>query len=114
MMTPIELVAKSWNRKVMSLEDGIIWKRHVDQLLFKDDSTETVSTWEYPSSVTPSEDQSNLEQSTCFFLWTSMLILVQLSQVLSPRLLTLKVIQQFLVILNEYVIHRTDTINIVF
>ena len=65
MMTPIELVAKSWNRKVMSLEDGIIWKRHVDQLLFKDDSTETVSTWEYPSSVTPSEDQSNLEQSTC-------------------------------------------------
>ena len=37
----------------------------MDQLLFKDDSTEAVSTWEYPSSVTPSEDQSNLEQSTC-------------------------------------------------
>ena len=65
MMTPIELVAKSWNRNVMSLEDGIIWKRHVDQLLFKDDSTEAVSTWEYPSPVNPSEDRSNLEQSTC-------------------------------------------------
>ena len=48
----------------MSLEDGIIWKSHVDQLLFKDHSTEAVSTWEYPSSCTPSEDQSNLQQST--------------------------------------------------
>ena len=28
---------------MVELEDGIIWKRHVDQLLFKDDSTEKQS-----------------------------------------------------------------------
>ena len=37
---------------LVEIEDGIIWKCHVDQLLSKGQSTELDDTWEYPSHIT--------------------------------------------------------------
>ena len=49
---------------LVEIEDGIIWKHHVDQLLSKDQSTELDDTWEYPRHVTFPEPQSQLDQNT--------------------------------------------------
>ena len=37
---------------LVGIEDGIIWKHHVDKLLGKGQSTKLDDTWEYPSHVT--------------------------------------------------------------
>ena len=49
---------------LVEIEDGIIWKCHVDQLLSKGQSTELDDNWEYPSHVTFPEPQSQLDQNT--------------------------------------------------
>ena len=49
---------------LVEIEDGIIWKCHVDQLLTKGQSTEFDDTWEYPSHVTFPEPQSQSDQNT--------------------------------------------------
>ena len=36
---------------LFEIEDRIIWKRHVDQLLSKSQSTELDDTWEYPTQI---------------------------------------------------------------
>ena len=37
---------------LVEIEDGIIWKCHVYQLLSKGQTTELDDTWEYPSRIT--------------------------------------------------------------
>ena len=49
---------------LVEIEDGTIWKRHVDQLLSKGQSTELDDTWKYPNHVTFPETQFQLDQNT--------------------------------------------------